>query len=149
MALSYYHDFGVRGICHAVKRNDITAIDVIVDYLTSTEMVDEKSILIPAPQHYGFADYTKRICERIATITQSQVADILKCYPHESLYKQKLSGGKAHAQFYLDGKIPEGRLFFVDNVISTGFSFHEARKLIGLNLKPFVYAIDETRYEEA
>lgn len=146
-ALSYYHDVGVRDICKAVKKNDVNAIDIIAKYIIEGRMVSDDSILIPVPQHYGFATYTKTICDKVALETGCKVADILRCIPHESIYQQKLYGKQPSIIYYINGIIPQGKLFFVDNVISTGLSFYKANQLFGHSLTPLVYAVDETRVQ--
>lgn len=142
--LNYYGDTGVREICHAVKTDKRKkAVHEIAKYLISLEIVDQKSILIPVPQHYGYADYTKEICNEISAVSGAKVCDILKCIPHESIFIQKKMGYKPSINYFIDGKIPDGKLYFVDNVIATGISYNEANKLFGYNLIPFVYAKDE------
>ena len=47
---------------------------------------------------------------------------------------------------YLDGKIPSGKkLYFIDNVISSGLTFRLANELLHFRLQPLVYAVDETK----
>jgi hypothetical protein len=143
--LSYYHSPGARDICHAVKEMDACAIKAMADHLIQTGLATKGSILIPAPQHYGYADYTRKVCDLIASETGSRFADILKCRMHEPLYIQKKNGTDISLGFFLDGNIPAGDLLFVDNVMATGRSYIEARRLIGHGLRPLIYAVDETK----
>jgi len=50
------------------------------------------SVLVPAPQHGGRAEYTLRIAETIADRTGARILDIVRCEPHQPLYEQKLAG---------------------------------------------------------
>ena len=144
---SYYGDIGARELCHAVKgRKRNIPIRIMTEFLE--QFVDEHSIIIPAPQHYGYADYTLEITQLICKAKGSRVADILKCTPHYSLYQQKLKGNEINLELLLNGAAPsDGKLFFLDNVISTGTTYRIASSLIGRELIPLVYAIDERRYK--
>ena len=157
--LSYYGYPGVRRLCHAVKQGvDISArcraIKVISGYLSreaSFLSVGAGDILVPAPQHTGRAEYTLDIARAISDRTGAHIADVLACEPRKSLYDMKKYHGidtVSTAGLYLIKDIPsadEGRrIFFVDNVISTGTTFRNARTLIK-GIKPLVFALDEQR----
>lgn len=148
----YYKTPGIREICHAVKqRKDIhlqkSAIQTIADYMLSLGVVDSNSILVPAPQHTGKAEYTKEICSLLSNKTGAKIADVLKCNPHIPLYEQKQCG-KAELNLISDGEIPfKGNVYFVDNVISTGLTYKKACETLGYQLIPLVYAIDTTAVE--
>ena len=144
---SYYGNSGVRELCHAVKgRKKNIPIRIMAEFLE--QFVDDHSIIIPAPQHYGYADYTLEIAQLICKAKGSRVADILKCIPHDSLYQQKLKGNELNLELLLNGAAPSyGKLFFLDNVISTGTTYKAAQSLLGRELIPLVYAIDERRYK--
>lgn len=151
---SYYHSPGVRENCHDVKQKQDDrlrnkAINQIAEDLVLRGIVQVGDILIPAPQHSGNAEYTKDIANIISEKTGAIVADVIKCVPHRSLYEQKDMGEKPTLNLYRDGDLPNGRqYFFVDNVISTGLTFRQANQLCRFQLKPLVYAIDETRSPE-
>lgn len=148
---SYYNDTNIRDICKAVKQHDNRreqkkAIKVIARYLISLSIVGEGDILIPIPQHTGSAEYTKEIANIVASNSGAVVADILKRVPEESFYEKKKNNKFAQLHLYLNQKIPQGNhYFFVDNVISTGTTFHTANKLFDYKLIPLVYAIDDTK----
>ena len=132
---SYYSTEGVREMCHAVKEEKGAAykkaVQVIADYLLSLGFVKPEDHLIPAPQHKGRAEYTKDIAERLAKKTSANLCDILARIPQDALYDQKQAGRAEIPKLYLIGEIPtSGRLFFVDNVISTGITFWSAEILI-------------------
>lgn len=148
---SYYHTAGVRKTCHDVKQNENQmlrneAIKKIAENLISRDIVQPGDVLIPAPQHNGNAEYTKDIANMVSEKTGAVVADVLKCVPHSSLYEQKKEGEKPMLTLYLDGKIPSGKkLYFIDNVISSGLTFRLANELLHFRLQPLVYAVDETK----
>lgn len=153
-ARHYYEEPGVRQTCHEVKQTFDSelreqAIRIIAKDLIRRNGVRPGDILIPAPQHTGNAEYTKRISELVAKETEAVTADILRCAPHFSLYEGKMEGKPVHLELYLSGTIPAGgRCYFIDNVISTGRTFAEANNLFNGNLRPLVYAVDETRKRE-
>lgn len=148
---SYYNDAGIRETCKVVKqyenrRVQEKAIRVIAQYLILLNIVEEGDILIPVPQHTGNADYTKEIANIVAANSGAVVADILKRVPEESFYEKKKNNKFEQLHLYLNQKIPQGNhYFFVDNVISTGTTFHTANKLFDYKLIPLVYAIDDTK----
>ena len=112
------------------------------------DKVDRCDILIPVPQHGGNAEYTKSIAELTAMQTGAEIADIVKCYPHEQLYIQKHKGVKEiDLEFYLTGDIPNGRrLVLIDNVIGTGETIFRISRLLNKPVLPLVFAIDDTRF---
>ncbi len=150
-AKSYYNNPGIRKICHDVKQTEIkelrkNAIQIMADELISRKVVEPGDVLIPAPQHTGNAEYTKRIAEIISRENGAVTADILKCVPHSSLYEQKKKGKRPDLRLYLSDAIPKAEhYFFIDNVISTGTTFREADRLFDGKLKPLVFAVDETQ----
>lgn len=148
---SYYHMPGVRDVCHKVKQSDDLrarkeAILVIARELVLRNIVRENDILIPAPQHTGSAEYTKKIAKIIASYTHAYVADVLKCLPHVPIYNAKQNGTITAIKIYLDGNLPAAKnYYFVDNVISTGLTFRLSNEVCDYKLKPLVYAVDETK----
>ena len=141
-AKSYYDSKNTKKYCHDIKKNDgseeyINALNNIVDYFVSQGIFDEKSVLVPAPQHTGIAEYTKDIAEHIAEKTGSFVADIMHCREHEPLYDIKKSGIKPRLKFYImtnrdmDQKLSFWKnngykFYYIDNNISTGVTFNTA-----------------------
>jgi predicted amidophosphoribosyltransferase len=148
---SYYNNAGIRETCKAVKQNENRrvqekAMRVIAQYIISLNIVGEGDILIPVPQHTGSAEYTKQIANIVASNSGAVVADILKRVPKESLYEKKKNNKSVQPHLYLNQRIPpNNHYFFVDNVISTGTTFHTANKLFDYKLIPLVYAIDDTK----
>ena len=137
-----YKDKGVRDLCHGVKERDQRAIEEMAEYFINLEIINADSILIPAPQHEGYAIYTKQIAEIVARETKAKICDILKCKPHEMLYKQKQKGKVMIPEIYLiEQLIKKENIYFLDNVIDTGITFNTANILFNGKLKPLVYAI--------
>lgn len=145
--LDYYKTNGVRDICHAVKENDAEAIRIMAEYFISLRCVNKSSILIPAPQHTGNAEYTLEIANIVSDATGAKVCDILKRCPENPLYKVKAKGDIAIPSLYVTGRMPsiKSNVFFVDNVISTGTTFNTACKTIGINMSPLVFAVDKSK----
>ena len=141
-----YSNEHIREVCHGVKDYKEDAIQEMVDYFVSLNILDSSSVIIPAPQHQGYAIYTKSIADRLGMITGAKVLDVLRCVPHETLYSQKLQGKFEPPQMFLTENVEvDGDYFFLDNVIATGTTFAEANKLFGNKLKPLIYAIDKTK----
>ncbi len=152
-ARSYYHSKNTRMICHLVKSGSTfereKGISLIANDVISRGIINSEDILIPSPQHNGFSIYTKKIAKIISNQTSAKVCDILKCIPHTSLYNQKKLGKEPEIELYIDGRLLKGRrYFFLDNVISTGKTYIEARKILQINLLPLVYAVDDTKTNE-
>lgn len=144
---SYYNTKGAREICHDVKNthSNKDAILTMAEYFTGLNILDESCIIIPAPQHYGYADYTLQIAERISKATGSKILDVLKCSPRDMFYDLKKQGRESTTDLYLSENIKlSGKFFFLDNVISTGKTFKEACSTTKRNLTALVYAVDET-----
>ena len=149
----YYRDKGVRDTCHEVKCGNPEvqnkAISIIAQEFLSYGIVDSNTILVPAPQHSGRAEYTYDICKIIAQSTGCGIADILRRKPQESFYRQKKNGKVYEPRYYTDGDLPAAeKYFFVDNVISTGDSYMVAKNLLGVDLMPLVSAVDYGRVKE-
>ena len=152
---SYYNSTGTREICHILKEADKkseeykNAVEQVADYFVKQNIFDSKSILIPAPQHTGKAEYTYNIAASISRKTYSSIADVLKCKPHETLYEQKKNGKEPDVEFYLENadestmqfwKEKGYKVYLIDNNISTGLTFNRAEELIP-GLIPAPYAI--------
>lgn len=174
-ARSYYNSKGTRENCHNLKElyteqtynpeepqntDYIKAKAEIADYFIRQNIFNENSILIPAPQHTGKAEYTKDLCNEICFHTHSKILDCLQCKPHKTLYEQKKNNEKINVEmslfdldenleqknikdfseltekYYLQGK----NIYFIDNVMSTGYTFNHAAELIP-GIIPAPYAI--------
>ena len=146
---SYYNSENAREICHALKQTDDllkkeNAIETVVDHFVKQNIFKSGDILVPIPQHTGNAEYTLSIANKIAEKTNTEVYDILKCKPHDTMYDQKKEEKESlEVEMFTTGTIPEGRrVFFIDNVISTGTTYNEAIKHIP-NMIPLAYALTD------
>lgn len=141
-----YYNNSVRELCHEVKDRNPDAINEMAQYFIENFQLNKDSILIPAPQHEGFAIYTKEIAERVANETGCQVLDIIKSNPRPTLYQMKLINKRMGLGFYTNQKydLRKRNVYLVDNVFATGKTFNECRKLIGKELKPLVYGATDT-----
>lgn len=151
----YYTVSGVMEACHAVKQSEDPALRSraarkIASYLEEAFGIDADCILVPAPQHVGYAVYTRDIADIIAEHTGAVVADVLRCTPGESRYESKKAGRQCAApSMYAAGLIGQAagkRVLFIENVISTGATFLAAKRVVegvyGCILEPAAYAVD-------
>lgn len=144
----YYTDNGVREICHLVKDGNNSALyRMAIDMgycLVSNHLKD--CVIIPMPSHYGYATYTLSIAKRISRMIGCEVADILRCKPHKSLYDAKLNGEtitSTELGFYLQGEYPTDKpIIIIDNVCDSGTTAFAALDVIP-NANVLVYAFNE------
>ena len=166
-AKSYYNSKGTRELCHILKEADKesevfkNAIEQMADYFVNQCIFNEKSILVPAPQHTGKPEYTWSLAAAISRKTKASIADILYCKPHETLYEQKKNGKEPVIEFYLQNAKGENdlknlfdetsmtwwknngnKVYLIDNVISTGYTFNKISKLLP-GIIPAPYAISD------
>lgn len=144
---SYYNSENAREICHDIKQSEnlekkTKAIETVAEHFSKQNVLTSDDILIPIPQHTGNAEYTLDIANKISELTGAEVYDILKCKPHDTMYDQKKEGKESlEVEMFTTETVPEGkRVFFVDNVISTGTTYNEAIKHIP-NMIPLPYAL--------
>lgn len=145
-----YRTEGVSDIAHAVKSDNPDllkkqiAINKIAKHIIDQNVLTSKDYIVPAPQHTGRAEYTLEIAKIISKETGCKIADILGCKPRDTLYNlKKKNGGKSiedSGLYLLTDKFPKYNIWFLDNVIATGKTFEDARKLIP-HLKPLIYSI--------
>lgn len=141
MMFNVYYNKKVRELCHGVKVNDHMAIKEMADYFINLGIVNKNTVIVPAPQHIGYAQYTKEIAEIVADETKALVKDVLRCKPHDGMYQMKRKGRVKVPEFYLTELIEGNEIYFLDNVIATGTTYREAKKLIK-NIQPLIYAAD-------
>lgn len=135
--------------CYDIKNIDTRkeAIDIMISFFNKTINLTNGDVIVPAPQHIGYADYTLELATKLVAGSNAIIADILKCVPHKSVCDQKKEGIKPTIKMYLKGEIPKSKnIYFLDNVIATGTTYNEACKLIP-GIKPLVFAIDYDVYE--
>lgn len=163
---SYYYSENTRELCHNIKElgninsekynpwDYASSLNKIADYIHSQNIIDKDSVIVPAPQHTGKAEYTLDLAECLYNRSGCQIADVLKAEPHDMLYDQKKNGKETELKLYLDkenkfalrtirdaqenGK----KIYLLDNVISTGKTFNESAKLIP-GIIPCSYSISD------
>ena len=136
-----------RDICHAVKGCGTArdkAVREIALWYEGTGVLGEDCILIPVPQHTGKAEYTLEICSILSERCGCKIADVLERVPCDTLYSLKKKGMKLlFTGIYRTGNVQgEGRIFLIDNVVSTGLTMSECMRLVR-NAEPFAYACAE------
>lgn len=165
----YEHDGYAARICHGVKDGDYEAKRTMARFLAS--QIKEPTVLLPCPQHTGEAEYTLEIAEMILEElgpNMVKICNTLVCDPHETMYEQKrtltegatrplseeqissLDAGNMRwrenaAQIF--GKYIRWKHCLLDNVISTGRTLAEARKLVP-DIEPLVFAASKIYLEK-
>ena len=165
----YEHDGYAARICHGVKEGDYEAKRTMARFLAS--QIKEPTVLLPCPQHTGEAEYTLEIAEMILEElgpNMVKICNTLVCDPHETMYEQKraltegatrplseeqissLDAGNMRwrenaAQIF--GKYIRWKHCLLDNVISTGRTLAEARKLVP-DIEPLVFAASKIYLEK-
>ena len=140
-----YYD-GANICCHKMK-NDMTYIKMAAQSMAKNN-ISKDDILVPAPSHNGKSTYTLLLAKEIAKLTNATVWDHLYCIPHEPMYSQKKRKGTGTIKMYSNATVPNKQLYFVDNCLASGSTFLEAKKTLGKDLLPLVYAIDSSCYHE-
>lgn len=132
-----------RNMAIAIKTaNDAGLEYAIASYLA--EFVRPDDVLVPAPNHNGYAEYTLRVANHIRDRTGARVVDCLEVEKHSQLYvpNRQLSLKEKKSKLNMSLKMPlpkSTRYLFVDNVIDTGATFLVAKNLI-CQLEPLVFA---------
>lgn len=139
---NYLHG-DTREICHEIKNRNIECCKIMADFFLEQEIIDKNCLLVPAPQHEGYAIYTKVIAEMIASKSGAKVVDIIKSNPRKPLYEYKQNHQKITLNFELTEKlfVDIQKVFFVDNVLHTGQTLQTCEKIIGYQLIPLVYGV--------
>ena len=137
----------VRANAHDVKQDTKDPIlrnismTSIANYICKNGVFDEDDTIIPAPQHTGHAEYTLKIAKQIAAKTGCKVCDCLSVMPRDTLYAMKKAGKPVDEdKMFLDDCPTGKRIWFLDNIIASGHTFKEAKKLIP-KLIPLPYAV--------
>lgn len=148
MVKIWYNDYfygNIREICHEIKNRNRECCEVMADFFLEQEIIDEDCLLIPAPQHEGYAIYTKEIAEMIASESGARVLDIIKSSPRRTLYEYKQNHQRITLNFmateklFVDGQ----KIFLVDNVLHTGQTLQACQALLGQQVIPLVYGISK------
>lgn len=143
-----YRHGNTREICHEIKNRNEECYKIMADFFLAQEIVDKSCILIPAPQHEGYAVYTKQIAELIAQKSGAAVADVIKSTPRKTLYEYKQKCLKPMLNFTLmKANWPAARqdedvkMFLIDNVLDTGQTLKACQRAVGVPLTPLVYGV--------
>lgn len=142
----WYNDYyacDTREICHEIKMRNNECCKIMADFFLEQEIINENCLLIPAPQHEGYAIYTKEIAEMIALKSGARVADIIRNDPRETLYEYKQSNQKFALNFYATEKLfaDNQKVFLVDNVLHTGQTLQACQRAVEHPLIPLVYGV--------
>lgn len=140
----YFHG-DTREICHEIKNRNEECCKIMADFFLEQEIIDENCLLIPAPQHEGYAIYTKMIADMIALESDAKVVDIIKSEPRKTLYEYKQVHQKITLNFTVTEKlfVSNQKVFLVDNVLNTGQTLQTCQNLVGYQLIPLVYGISK------
>lgn len=132
-----------REICHEIKDRIEECYKIMADFFLAQEIIDSQCVLIPAPQHEGYAIYTKAIAEMIASESGAKVVDVIKSNPRKTLYECKQMHQPISLSFTVTEKmdLTGKKVFLVDNVLHTGQTLCACQKLLGCELVPLVYGI--------
>lgn len=148
MVKIWYNDYfhgDTREICHEIKNRNIECYKIMVDFFLEQEVIDENCLLIPAPQHEGYAIYTKDIAEMIASESGAKVVDMIKSSPRKTLYEYKQNHQKINLDFIATEnlRVNDQKIFLVDNVLHTGQTLQTCQELVGQQLIPLVYGVSK------
>lgn len=100
--------------------------------------------LIPVPNRSGHAGSMLLLCQELSKLANCTVHDIVRGRERKSMYDAKKAGELLNEDdfgYYIDGKIPNGNIYFVDNVLATGTTMKYLRKLIP-NADILVHSVD-------
>lgn len=154
----YTHGY-VSEVCHGVKEHDYNSMKEMAKFMA--QQIKSDCFIVPAPQHTGKAEYTLTICKLIQQYSNYKVSilDIMGCTPRDTLYnikkawqeqtgQKQFNDMKFKSGMYLLNEIDDldKDVYFVDNVISTGATYEEAKDLIP-SIKPLIFAVSR-RYIE-
>lgn len=148
MTKIWYNDYfhgDTREICHEIKNRNRECYRIMADFFLEQEIINENCLLIPAPQHEGYAIYTKEIAEMIALKSGAKVVDMIKSNPRKTLYEYKQNHQKIVLDFRTTEKlrVSDQKIFLVDNVLNTGQTLRTCQTVIGQQLIPLVYGISK------
>lgn len=165
----YYKAPGVRELCHDIKQFDDmerrkAAIEKMAAFFIEQDILNAKSVIVPAPQHTGKAEYTRDVAEIVCRETGAYLFDVLYCNPHEPIYEIKKNGKTSGIEMMIRDVLNaedimnldfEGRsqeFFFLDNVIGTGNTYLKTLKVFSEEygcyfntLIPLAFALDPKR----
>lgn len=143
----------VRDNAYGVKGMDPVILDNVAKEMAALipNEARKSAILVPIPGHSGDTSANVALAERIAAITGSRVADVLRRQAGQSQRDARVAGRRTMkpAEFGMVSTEPlDGdNVFFVDNVISSGATIRAARDAVGGG-KGLVYAKSNPKGEK-
>lgn len=131
-----------RNMAIAVKYGSDPALEYTIAKILA-EDIRPGDVLIPAPNHNGYAEYTLRIAKQIEKMSGARVCDCIRVLPHDMCYKAgtqlRYCDKRNLIHLYMASHIIAGnRYLFVDNVIDTGATYDAASEIVP-TLKPLVF----------
>ena len=143
----------VRNNAYGVKGMDPIVLDSVAKEMAALipKEARKSAILVPIPGHTGETEANVALAERIAEITGSRMADVLKRRAGQSQRDARVAGRRTMKPAELgmvSTETLDGRdVFFVDNVISSGATIRAARDAVGGG-KGLVYAKSNPKGEK-
>jgi len=128
----------VRQLAHGLKDGKQESISKAAELMAGNvrEMAaGKRCVLVPIPNHFGKAVYTKALAEELSRRTGIPTWDILSCRPHIPLHyakKNDLKPEGIYLKLSLYRQVP--RMFtpiIIDNVLDTGYTAGAAIKAVG------------------
>ena len=128
----------VRQLAHGLKDGKQESIRQAAEMMAGNirEMAAGKyCVLVPVPNHYGRAVYTRALAEELSRRTGIPTWDILSCRPHMPLHyakKNDLKPEGIYLKLSLCRQVPQ--MFtpiIIDNVLDTGYTAGAAIKAVG------------------
>ena len=143
----------IRENAYGVKEMDPIVLDSVAKEMATLipEEARKSAILVPIPGHTGETAANVALAERIAAITGSRVADVLKRQAGQSQRDARVAGRRTMKPVEFGMVSTEtfdgDDVFFVDNVISSGATIRAARDAVGGG-KGLVYAKSNPKGEK-
>jgi|GEM_PF-1960012 len=129
-------------LAHGVKNGDPKAIKQMAEEMASR--IPKDATIIPMAGRNGIAGNMLLVANEISKINGNKVADIITGEKRESLYDLKKQGrdiSQMNLGLKLKGKVPKGEIYVIDNVVATGKTATEIKKLLP-DSKILVHSLD-------
>lgn len=143
IAAHEYKNGVIRDLAYSVKSGDEKSIKTVANDMAKVLPDPKNAVLIPIPSSYGDTTNNLMIAEEISRITGAKIADILTNPIKQSQRQARINGIKTLSPeqmgMKLRGNIPNGNIYFVDNVTTTGSTIRAARDIVGRGIG-LVYA---------
>ena len=128
----------VRQLAHGLKDGKPESIRLAANLMADNiraMAAGKQCVLVPVPNHYGKAVYTKSLAEELSLRTGIPTWDILSCRPHMPLHyakKNDLKPEGIYLKLSLYRQIPQQFTpIIIDNVLDTGYTAGAAIKAVG------------------